>query len=69
MAPGSTMITRIPKGRSSSRKVSLRIPNALLLAFSNPPKGMAMWAPTEVILTMRPCALRSEGRNAWVTSI
>ena len=69
MAPGSTRLTWMPKGRSSRRSASVRLANALFDAQRAPPKGMVTWLPIEPMLTMRPTARWMSGRKVWVTAI
>src|SRR6266705_3267054 len=64
--PGSITITRTPKGSSSRRRLSEIASKANLDAAYGPRNGRAERPATELMLTIRPRAARSSGRNACV---
>src|SRR6266516_371331 len=66
--PGSITITRTPKGSSSRRRLSEIASKANLDAAYGPRNGRAERPATERMLTIRPRAARSSGRNACVTA-
>ena len=63
------MQTWTPWVRTSIRRAALIDAKAAFELESAPAKGGAMWSPTEPTLMMRPFALRTSGRKAWITAI
>lgn len=64
MAPGSTMLTGMPHGASSTRSASDSDSSAALLAAMGPIMGTATRAVAALMFTTRPRPARSSGRNA-----
>ena len=68
MLAGSSNTTSMPHGANSCRNASAIDAIAALDEASGPPNGGVNRSPIEPMITSRPLAWRSSGRNAWVTA-